>query len=112
MEDPACVIGEGIQVRGEVQGSGDLVVEGRLEGHVTLEDHLMVEQSGAVMADVDIREMSVHGQMSGNIEASERVSISSTALVIGDITTPRLVIEDGARFRGTVIMDVPLPDDI
>ena len=112
MADPACIVGPGIQVRGNLSGSGDLIVEGRIEGHVALQDHFRVEPSGTVVADVDSREMTIDGQMSGNIVASERVSISATATVISDIKAPRVVLEDGARFRGNIDMDVPLPPDL
>jgi len=112
MADTACVIGKGIQIRGNLSGSGDLVVEGRLEGHVALEDHIIVEEGGTVVADIETRELTLNGKMSGNIDANERVSISSTATVIGDIRAPRVVIEDGARFRGNIEMEVPLPDKI
>ena len=109
MAEAPCVIGKGIQIRGNLSGSGDLVVEGRVEGHISLQDHILVESSGTVVADIDTEELTVNGSMSGNIDASDRVSISSTATVIGDIRAPRVVIEDGARFRGNIEMDVPLP---
>ena len=108
----ACIIGKGIQVRGNLSGSGDLIVEGRIEGHVALEDHCRVEESGTVVADVDAREMTINGTMSGNIAVSERVSISASATVVSDIKAPRVVLEDGARFRGNIEMDVPLPKDL
>jgi cytoskeletal protein CcmA (bactofilin family) len=85
------------------------VVEGRVEGHVALQDHITVEEIGTVVADVETEQLTVNGKMSGSIDASERVSISSTATVIGDIRAPRIVVEDGARFRGNIEMDVPLP---
>jgi cytoskeletal protein CcmA (bactofilin family) len=112
MADTACVIGKGIQIRGNLSGSGDLVVEGRMEGHIALQDQVTVEEIGTVVADVETRQIAINGKMSGNIDANERVSISSTATMIGDIRAPRIVIEDGARFRGTIDMDVPLPDNI
>lgn len=112
MAEVSCVIGKGIQVRGNLSGSGDLVVEGRVEGHVALQDHITVEEIGTVVADVETEQLTVNGKMSGNIDASERVSISSTATVIGDIRAPRIVVEDGARFRGNIEMDVPLPANI
>jgi cytoskeletal protein CcmA (bactofilin family) len=112
MAETACVIGEGIQIRGTLSGSGDLVIEGRVEGHIALEDHLTVEDSGTVIADVETRELTVNGEMSGNIEASQRVSMSDSAKVVGDIKAPRVVIQDGARFRGNIEMDVPLPPGI
>lgn len=112
MADTACVIGKGIQIRGNLSGSGDLVVEGRIEGHVTLQDHITVEEGGTVVADIETQELTVNGKMSGNIDASERVSISNSATVIGDVRAPRVVIKDGARFRGNIEMEVPLPDNI
>ena len=112
MADPACIIGTGIQIRGNLSGSGDLVVEGRVEGHVALQDHMTVEDTGTVVADVETQNLTVNGKMSGNVDASDRVKISSTAVVTGDIRAPRVVIEDGARFRGSIEMDVPLPDNL
>ena len=112
MADAPCIIGKGIQIRGNLSGSGDLIVEGRVEGHIALEDHLTVEESGIVVADLETEELTVNGRMSGNIDAKQRVSISSSATVIGDLRSPRVVLEDGARFRGTIEMDVPLPPGI
>ncbi len=112
MADPACIIGEGIQVRGNLSGEGDLVVEGRIEGHISLQDHMIIETDGTVVADAEVQELTVNGKLSGNIDAADRVSISSSATVTGDIRAPRVIIEDGARFRGSIEMDVPLPDDL
>ena len=106
MAETACIIGKGIQIRGNLSGSGDLIVEGRVEGHVALQDHVTVDDSGTVVADIETRELTVNGKMSGNIDASQRVSISSTATVIGDIRAPRILIADGAVFKGNVDMDV------
>jgi cytoskeletal protein CcmA (bactofilin family) len=65
-----------------------------------------------VVANIDTRGVTLNGKMSGDIHASERVSIASTAIVIGDIHAPEIEIADGARFRGKLEMEVPLPDDI
>jgi cytoskeletal protein CcmA (bactofilin family) len=112
MAEAPCIIGKGIQIRGNLSGSGDLVIEGRVEGHVSLQDHITIEESGAVVADIETRELTVNGKMSGNSDASDRVSVLATATVLGDIRAPRVVIEDGARFRGNIEMEVPLPKDI
>jgi cytoskeletal protein CcmA (bactofilin family) len=95
-----------------LSGSGDLVVDGRVEGHVALQDHMTVEESGIVVADIEARDLTVNGKMSGNVDASERVKISNSAVVTGDIRAPRVVIEDGARFKGSIEMEVPLPNDL
>jgi cytoskeletal protein CcmA (bactofilin family) len=112
MADAPCIIGKGIQIRGNLSGSGDLIIEGRVEGHVTLQDHITVEDSGTVVADIKTQDLTVNGKMSGNVDATDRVQISASATVTGDIRAPRVVIEDGARFRGSIEMEVPLPKDL
>ena len=112
MTEPSCIVSSGIEIRGNVSGSGALIVEGKIEGNVTLEDLMTIEPGGAVVADVDVKNLTVNGKMSGNVDASDKVQISESAIVIGDIKTPRLVIEEGAHFQGSIEMDVPIPDDI
>lgn len=105
-----CVIGQGITINGRLTGDEDLIVEGRIEGTISLNNHLMVEQTGSVVADIEAVELTVRGQVHGNITAAEVVSILSNAEVVGDIRAPRIIIEDGARFKGNIDMDVPLPE--
>ena len=112
MDDAACVISNGIQVRGNLSGDGDLVVQGRMEGHVALRAHVTVEQNGTVVADVEAQQLTVQGKMTGRTDATERISISSTATYVGDLQAPRVVLEDGARFSGNIEMDVPLPKGV
>ena len=112
MADVACLISPEIQVRGNLSGSGDLVIQGRMEGHIALQAHVTVEENGTVVADVETQELTVHGKVSGNTDAAERISISNSATYVGDLRAPRIVLDDGARFRGTIEMDVPLPEDI
>ncbi|MFT3842969.1 MAG: bactofilin BacN [Myxococcaceae bacterium] len=106
------IIGRGITIRGSLSGGGDLVIEGRVEGQVALKNHLTIEQSGTVEADIKADELTINGEASGNIEANTRVAINNTAKVQGDIKSQRVVIEDGAVFNGSIEMDVKLPDDI
>ena len=61
---------------------------------------------------MELTDLVVHGQMNGDIVAEDRVTITSSAAVVGDIKAPRVVIEDGARFKGYIEMDVKLPEDI
>ncbi len=112
MAQTSGVIGRGTVVRGNLSGTGDVVVEGRIEGTVSLDDQLTIEQAGRVLADVQLENLTVHGQMSGDIRAADRVFISSSAKVVGDIKAPRVVIQDGARFKGSIEMEVKLPEDI
>ncbi len=106
------IIGKGITIRGSLSGGGDLVIEGRVEGQISLKNHLTIETSGRVEADIRADELTINGEAAGNIDASARVAINNSARVNGDIKAPRVVIEDGAVFNGTVEMDVKLPDDI
>jgi cytoskeletal protein CcmA (bactofilin family) len=106
------IIGRGTVIKGNLSGSGDVVVEGRVEGTVSLKDQLSIEPEGKVFADVEVENLEVHGEMSGDINAGDRVLIAATAKVVGDIKAPRVVIQDGARFKGSIEMDVKLPEDI
>jgi len=83
-----------------------------MEGQIDLQAHVIVEESGSVVADIETQELTVRGKMSGNTTASDRISLASDATLLGNLRAPRIVLEDGARFRGHIEMDVPLPDDI
>ena len=106
------IIGKGIVIRGNLTGGGDLTIEGRVEGHISLKNHLMIENTGKVDADIRAEKLTIHGEANGNIDAYDIVSISASAVVTGDIKAPKVIIEDGAHFNGSVEMDVSLPEDI
>ena len=110
--DQINIIGKGITIRGSLTGAGDLVIEGRVEGQVNLKNHLTIESSGTVEADIRADELTINGTASGNIDAGTKVSINQSAKVNGDVKASRVVIEDGAVFNGSIEMDVKLPDDI
>ncbi len=107
-----CIIGEGIQIRGTLSGSGDLIVRGRVEGQIALQDHLTVDNGGVVVADVASRSLRISGSISGNVEASDSVVVAAEAVVEGDITTHELQIDEGATLHGRLNMDLELPDGI
>ena len=79
------IIGKGITIRGSLSGGGDLVIEGRVEGQISLKNHLTIETSGRVEADIRADELTINGEASGNIDASARVAINNSARVHGDI---------------------------
>ena len=106
------IIGKGIVIKGNLTGGGDLVIEGRVEGQIALKNHLTIESTGNVQADIQADELTINGEASGNIDASSKVAISSSAKVAGDIKAPRVVIEDGAVFNGSIEMEVKLPEDV
>jgi cytoskeletal protein CcmA (bactofilin family) len=102
--DANTVIGESILIKGKLEGDEDLTVRGRVEGEVTLQRTLIVEQSGVVKADVSVRNAVVSGAVVGNITATESVEITAEGRMVGDIKAPRVIIVDGAAFRGRVDM--------
>ena len=110
--EPPGIIGKGIGIRGTLSGGGDLVIEGTVEGQISLKNHLTIEETGVVRADIEAERLTIKGEASGNIIASEKVAILARAKVVGDIRAPVVVIEDGAGFKGNVEMDVPIPEGI
>lgn len=106
------LIGKAIRIKGELHGEEDLIIEGKVEGLITLEKHLIIESTGVVNADMKVENITVKGQVKGNTIAQEKVEVTSEALVVGDIKAPRLVIQDGARIKGAVDMDVKLPEGV
>lgn len=100
-----ATIGRSITINGEVSGDEDLLIQGRVDGSVNLKQHsVTVGPEGEVKADITARVVTVEGSVKGNLHAEEQVVLRSAALVEGDITAPRVVLEDGARFRGGVDM--------
>jgi cytoskeletal protein CcmA (bactofilin family) len=96
-------IGKSLKVRGEISGSEDVTIDGEVEGTVELKDNsLTIGPNGKVHANVTAKSITVLGRLEGNVKAGERVEISKTGSLEGDLVTPRIVIEDGAVFRGSI----------
>jgi cytoskeletal protein CcmA (bactofilin family) len=103
VENVSASIGKSLQVRGEVRGSEDLVVDGFVEGMITLSgSRLTIGANAKVQADVSARDVIILGQLNGNITAAGRVELRSGATLIGDIQASRLSIEENAGFSGKV----------
>ncbi|HEX6135542.1 MAG TPA: polymer-forming cytoskeletal protein [Longimicrobiales bacterium] len=103
--DERATIGRSITIHGEVTGDEDLLIQGRVDGSVNLKQHaITVGPEGEVKADITARVITVEGTVKGNLKAQEQAVLRSSAVVEGDITAPRVVLEDGARFRGGVDM--------
>jgi cytoskeletal protein CcmA (bactofilin family) len=98
------VIGESILISGKLTGDEDLTVRGRVEGEVSLTKTLIVEASGVVRANVEVKNAIVSGVVVGNITATESVELTKDGRMVGDIRSPRVIIVDGASFRGRVDM--------
>lgn len=103
-----CTIGPAVAVNGRVSGDDEVIVYGRVEGTITLNNHLMVEEGGQIVADVDAVSVSIRGSLNGEVVAREVVQLLAGSQVTGNLRAPRVIIEEGARFKGNIDMDVAL----
>jgi len=98
-----AVLGKSVIVKGQIFSREDLTIDGEVEGTVELQEHrLTVGPNGKVMATIKAREICVIGSVNGNVEASDKIDIRKDAKLVGDIRTARIVIEDGAYFKGNI----------
>lgn len=101
-----AVIGASLDLQGELSGEEDLLIEGRVQGRIQLAQHaLTIGAKGRVSAGVHARLISIEGEVDGNLVAEEMIVLKKSARVRGDLVAPRVVIEDGARFKGTIDME-------
>jgi cytoskeletal protein CcmA (bactofilin family) len=106
----AATIGKGLVIRGEISGTDSLVIEGRVEGSIHLAgNRVTVGRYGLAAAHISAREIVVLGKVRGNITATDRVDIRAEGAVVGDLASPRVSIEDGAFFKGSVDIRKPGP---
>lgn len=104
----AATIGPSITIDGDVSGDEDLLIHGRVDGSVDLrQQSVTVGREGRVNADITGRVVIVEGEVEGDLEADEQIILRSAARVEGDLTSPRVVLEDGANFKGLVDMRNP-----
>jgi len=100
-----AIVGKSIVIKGELSGNEDLVVEGNVDGTITLTDNnLVVGADGRVNANLFARSVTITGKVEGDVSANERVEITATGSLKGNIRSPRVVINDGAYFQGSVEM--------
>jgi cytoskeletal protein CcmA (bactofilin family) len=102
--DGTTIIGESILISGSLNGDEDLTVRGRVEGTLTLTKTLVVEPTGVVKAEVQVKNCVIAGVIVGNVTATESVEITREGRMVGDIAAPRVIIVDGASFRGRIDM--------
>jgi cytoskeletal protein CcmA (bactofilin family) len=99
----SAIIGKSVSIKGNIFSQEDLTIDGEVEGSVELKEHrLTVGPNGRVNAGVKAREIVVLGTINGNVEATEKIDIRKEARLVGDIKTARIVIEDGAYFKGSI----------
>ena len=99
----SAVLGKSVMVKGQIFSREDLTIDGEVEGTVELHEHrLTVGPNGRVQAGIKAREIVVLGTIHGNVEATDKIDIRKDAKLVGDIKTARIVIEDGAYFKGSI----------
>ena len=99
------MIGTTIKIKGEITGDEDLLVEGSIEGSIDLSEFdLTIGQSGNVTAEVRAKTVKVEGHVTGDIHASQNVLVTKSARMVGNIKAPRVSLEDGAEFKGSIDM--------
>ena len=105
MERDVVNIGKSVVIKGELNGSEDLTIEGHVEGKIELRDHVLtIGPNGKIKAQVFAKAVIVLGEVNGNVTATEKVDIRDGGSVDGDIVSPRVAIAEGAHFRGSVDM--------
>jgi cytoskeletal protein CcmA (bactofilin family) len=105
MEKDIVNIGKSVVIKGELNGSEDLTIEGHVEGTIQLRDHVLtIGPNGRIKAQVFAKSVIVLGEVTGNVTASDKVDIRDNGSVDGDIVSPRVAIAEGAHFRGSVDM--------
>jgi cytoskeletal protein CcmA (bactofilin family) len=98
-------IGKSITINGDLTGEEDLIIEGKVEGKVTLPNsQLTIGANGTIKAEVQAKSVVVIGRVSGNVRGTERVEIQATGIVEGDVIAPRLVVAEGAVVNGSIQM--------
>ena len=100
-------VGATITIKGDVMGTGDMIVSGVIEGTIDLADNqVTVEGTGQVKGSIVGKQVLIKGRVLGDIEALEKLSINATGAVQGTIVAPRIAVEDGAKFKGRIDMDI------
>lgn len=98
-------IGKSISIKGDVVGDEDTILEGRVEGRVSLRNHhLTIGPNGDVQGEVSAKQVTVVGKISGNVVASERIEVRETGRIQGDLIAPRLTVAEGAIINGAITM--------
>jgi cytoskeletal protein CcmA (bactofilin family) len=102
----AATIGPSIQISGDVTGNEDVRIEGRVEGTINLSDNVLtIGKEGQINATVTARAIFVEGKVEGDLKSVEQIVVQSSGNVRGNIVAPRVTLEDGCKFKGSIDMD-------
>jgi len=98
------MIGKGLLIRGELHGEEDLIIEGTVEGTIAMDKSLTIEAEGKIKADIETENITVRGEVIGNLVARNKITIHERAKIIGAIKAPRIELDDGAYYKGNITM--------
>jgi cytoskeletal protein CcmA (bactofilin family) len=105
-------LGSSLQIKGHITGTEDLQIDGKVDGPISLRGHgLTVGPAAQLTSEIHAREVVVYGKVVGNVHARDRVDVKTDGSVIGDISTARISIEDGAHFKGRIEIDPTKPQN-
>jgi cytoskeletal protein CcmA (bactofilin family) len=105
-----AVIGPSIRIQGDLSGDEDLLIEGQVEGKIELRQNgVTIGRNGRVRADVVGSSITVEGEVEGNLFADEQITVKKTGKVLGNLTAPRVSLEEGAKFKGSIDMEPRAP---
>src|SRR5438105_2172189 len=106
----SAALGKNVTVKGQIFAREDLTIDGEVEGTIECHDHrLTIGPNARVQAGLKAREIIIHGSIQGNVEAADKIDIKKEAKLVGDIKTSRIVIEDGAYFKGSIDISKAAP---
>ena len=98
-----AALGKNVTIKGQIFAREDLTIDGEVEGTVECQEHrLTIGPNARVQAGLKAREIVIHGSIQGNVDATDKIDIKKEAKLVGDIKTSRIVIEDGAYFKGSI----------
>ncbi len=105
-ESGSTIIGSSFSFKGEITGEEDLTVQGQVEGTIDLKkNHVTIGRTGRIKADVYGRSITIEGEVQGNLFGEERIVLRQSGKVRGDMRAPRIILEEGAKFKGNIDMD-------
>ncbi|MBN1411677.1 MAG: polymer-forming cytoskeletal protein [Spirochaetales bacterium] len=107
-----CIIGEGSVFEGRFYISGSILIEGKFQGDIKTDDQVIVGPTGKVKTDISAKKVTVAGTLIGNIKAEEEVNLLQSGKVLGNIVTPRLVVEQGVVTEGKIVITAENNKDI
>jgi cytoskeletal protein CcmA (bactofilin family) len=100
------VIGSSMIINGEISSEQDMVIEGAVKGRVIIKGDLYIGRAASITADIQTRNVQIAGHVNGNIAANQKVEIAGGGRAVGDVKAQRILIADGAIFKGNVDMGI------